>query len=203
MEALKQRYPNLALEGCSGGGHLKDFGYIKHVHYIVTTDTLSALPDRQSIYDSTFAFPPAVLMAYTYENHYNKDADRPRPFFWRCAMMGWRGEIDPTQRPPTGRREGYPLDAQRATEIYKSWIRPILRDAEVHHILPRPDGFHWDGMFYWSPSLKHGTVYVYRPNSDQGSQRIPLKGLAPDVQYRVRSEGGLGGGRNDAGEIRI
>ena len=80
MEGVKQRYPNLVLEGCSGGGHIKDFGYIKRVHYIVTTDTLSALPDRQSIYDSTFAFPPAVLMAYTYENFYNKDADRPRAF---------------------------------------------------------------------------------------------------------------------------
>ncbi|MGI0085611.1 MAG: glycoside hydrolase family 36 protein, partial [Nitrososphaerales archaeon] len=51
MEALRQRFPNLVFEGCSGGGHIKDFGYIKHVHYIVTTDTLSALPDRQSIYD--------------------------------------------------------------------------------------------------------------------------------------------------------
>ena len=95
MEDLKQRYPNLVLEGCSAGGHLKDFGYIKHVHYIVTTDTLSALPDRQSLYDSTFAFPPAVLMAYTYENYYNKEADQPRPFFWRCGMMSaW--QIDPT-----------------------------------------------------------------------------------------------------------
>jgi alpha-galactosidase len=187
MEAAKQQYPNLALEGCSGGGHIKDFGYIKRVHYIVTTDTLSALPDRQSLYDSTFAFPPAVLMAYTYENHYNKDADRPRPFFWRSAMMGaW--QIDPTHT-----ADWSPEDiagAQRSTEIYKSWIRPMLKDVEVHHILPRPDGFHWDGMFYWSPSLKRGTVYVFRPNNDQSSQRILLKGLAPETQYRVRSEDG-------------
>ena len=50
-------YSKLALEGCSGGGHIKDFGYIRRVHYIVATDTLSSLPDRQSLYDSTFALP--------------------------------------------------------------------------------------------------------------------------------------------------
>jgi len=77
---------------------------------------------------------------------------------------------------------------KRATDIYKSWIRPILQDVEVHHILPRPDGFHWDGMFYWSPSLKRGTLYIFRPNSDTVTQRIPLKGLAPATKYQVRTE---------------
>jgi len=187
MEALKQRYPNLVFEGCSGGGHIKDFGYIKRVHYIVTTDTLSALPDRQSIYDSTFAFPPAVLMAYTYENYYNKEADQPRPFFWRCAMMSaW--QIDPTHTANWSPEEI--AGAQRATEIYKSWIRPMLKDVMVHHILPRPDDLHWDGMFYWSPSLKRGTLYIFRPNNDQATQRIRLKGLTPEAQYRIRSEDG-------------
>jgi alpha-galactosidase len=187
MESVKQHNPNLVLEGCSGGGHIKDFGYIKRVHYIVTTDTLSSLPDRQSIYDSTFAFPPALLMAYTYENFFNKDADRPLPFFWRSASMSaW--QIDPTHTANWSPEEV--ASAKRATEIYKSWIRPILQDVEVHHILPRPDDFHWDGMFYWSPSLKRGTVYVFRPNNDQATQRIRLKGLVAEGQYHVRSEDG-------------
>jgi alpha-galactosidase len=187
METVKQRHPNLVLEGCSGGGHIKDFGYIKHVHYLVTTDTLSALPDRQSIYDSTFAFPPAVLMAYTYENFYNHDADQPGPYLWRSAMMGaW--QIDPTHSADWSPEEI--ASAQRATEIYKSWIRPMLKDVEVHHILPRPDGLHWDGMFYWSPSLKRGTVYVFRPNNDQATQEVRLPGLAPEGQFHVRSEEG-------------
>ena len=199
MEAVKQRYPNLVLEGCSGGGHIKDFGYIKRVHYIVTTDTLSSLPDRQSLWDSTFAFPPAVLMAYTYENFYNKVSDRPRPFFWRCASMGaW--QIDPTHT-----ANWSPEDiagAQRATEIYKSWIRPMMKDVEVHHILPRPDDFHWDGMFYWSPSFKRGTVYIFRPNNDQTVQRVRLRGLAAEGQYRVRSEdGSVSEGTQSGGDL--
>jgi len=68
QENLKQRFPDLVLEGCSGGGQIKDYGYLKRVHYIVTTDTLSSLPNRQSIWDSTYAMPPAVLQAYAYKN---------------------------------------------------------------------------------------------------------------------------------------
>ncbi len=187
MEAVKQRYPNLVLEGCSGGGHIKDFGYVKRVHYIVTTDTLSALPDRQSIYDSTFVLPPAVLMAYTYENYYNKDADQPRSFLWRSAMMSaW--QIDPTHSATWSPEEI--AGAKHATETYKSWIRPILNDVHVHHILPRPDDLHWDGMFYWSPSLKRGTLYIFRPNNDQTIQRVRLRGLDSAAKYHVRSEDG-------------
>jgi hypothetical protein len=102
-------------------------------------------------------------------------------------MMGaW--QIDPTHT-----ANWTPEDiagAKRATEIYKSWVRPILADVEVHHILPRPDGFHWDGMFYWSPSLKRGTLYIFRPNNDQITQRIRLKGLEPRARYHLRSEDG-------------
>ena len=185
QEALKQKFPDLLLEGCSGGGHIKDFGYIRRVHYIVTTDTLSSLPNRQSIYDSTFALPPADLQAYIYENHYNKDSDRPLPYFWRCAMMGaW--QIDPTNTSTWTAEER--AGAKRATEIYKSWVRPMLRDVKVHHILPRPDDYHWDGMFFWSSSLKRGTLYIFRPNNDELFKRIRVKGLVGGKSYRVRSE---------------
>ncbi|MFY9938503.1 MAG: GH36 C-terminal domain-containing protein, partial [Silvibacterium sp.] len=69
-----------------------------------------------------------------------------------------------------------------------SWVRPILQDVQVHHILPRPDGYHWDGMFYWSPSLKRGTLYIFRPNSDESVQHVTLKGLVADTKYSIRSE---------------
>ena len=185
QEALMQKFPNLIMEGCSGSGHIKDFGDIQRVHMIAMNDTLSSLPNRQGTYDSTFAFPPAALMNYTYENYYDTASDAPEPYFWRSSMMN-QWQIDPTHSATwtQKQRDG----VKRATEIYKSWIRPMLPDAEVHHILPRPDGFHWDGMFYWSPSLKHGTLYIFRPNSDQKKMLVPLKGLAPNTNYKVRTE---------------
>ena len=176
QEKLREKFPDLILEGCSGGGHIKDFGYIHRVHYIVTTDTLSSLPDRQSFYDSTFVLPPAILQAYTYENYYNKDADRPLPYFWRSAMMGaW--QIDPTKVSSWSDQER--AGVKKATDLYKSWIRPMLQDVQVHHILPRPDGYHWDGMFYWSPPLKHGPLYLFVRTTTKLHSSSTLKALSP------------------------
>ena len=185
QEALLQKFPDLILEGCSGSGHIKDFGDIRRVHMIAMNDTLSSLPDRQAIYDSSFAFPPALLMDYTYEKYYDDVSDAPEPYLWRSSMMN-QWQIAPTNSAlwtPEQR-----ANVRRATDIYKSWIRPMLQDVEVHHILPRPDGYHWDGMFYWSPSLKHGTLYIFRPNSDTPMQDILLKGLEPNTNYKVRTE---------------
>jgi alpha-galactosidase len=187
QEKLRAAYPRVILENCSGGGHIKDYGIMRRTHYVVTTDTLSNLPDRQSIYDSTFAMPPLVLQAYTYEREYKVPGDDPGSFLWRSAMMGaW--QIDPTNT-----RIWTDADrdcARRNVQIYKEWIRPMLKDVKVHHILPRPDGVHWDGMFYWSPSLKRGTVYIFRPDSPDATQNVPLKGLNPDSAYWVWSEDG-------------
>ena len=185
QEALIQKFPDLILEGCSGSGHMKDFGNIRRVHMIAMNDTLSSLPNRQAIYDSSFAFPPAVLMDYTYENYYDNVSDAPEPYLWRSSMMN-QWQIDPTDSAtwtPEQRAK-----VKRATEIYKTWIRPILQDVKVHHILPRPDGYHWDGLFYWSPSLKHGTLYIFRPNNDTPARRVSLKGLAPNSKYKIRAE---------------
>jgi hypothetical protein len=100
-------------------------------------------------------------------------------------MMGaW--QIDPTNTASWTPEEM--AGTRRSTEIYKEWIRPILKDAKTHHILPRPDDYHWDGMFYWSPSLKRGTFYIFRPNNDQEFQRVRLKGLVSAQRYKVRGE---------------
>jgi hypothetical protein len=185
QEAMLQKFPDLVIEGCSGSGHMKDFGNIRRVHVIAMNDTLSSLPDRQAIYDSSFAFPPGVLMNYTYENFYDTVSDAPEPYFWRSAMMS-QWQIDPTHSATW--TEEQRAGVKRATEIYKSWIRPILQDVQVHHIMPRPDGYHWDGMFYWSSNLKRGTLYIFRPNSDEARHMVPLKGLQPNTRYKVRTE---------------
>jgi alpha-galactosidase len=185
QEKLRKACPGVVLENCSGGGHLKDYGAFQRTHYTVTTDTLSNLPDRQSFWDSTYAVPPLILQAYTYDQLYKAAGDEPGPFFWRSAMMGaW--QFAPAESAKW--TDEQKASARRACEIYKKWIRPILKDAKVHHILPRPDGVHWDGMFYWSPSLNRGTVYLFRPKAPEAEQVIRLKGLEPQKEYRVWCE---------------
>jgi alpha-galactosidase len=182
---LIEKFPDLILEGCSGGGTIKDFGDIAHVHYIVGTDTLSAMADRQSIYDTSYMFPPSSILLYTYERIYSDVSDAPEPYLWRSGMMGaWDLALTESKN----LSEKQKLQIRRSTDIYKSWIRPVLKDAHVHRILPRPDGLHWDGLFYWNAEIKKGTAYIFRPNSEQRHQLIFLAGLDAKKAYRIRGE---------------
>jgi hypothetical protein len=102
-------------------------------------------------------------------------------------MMGaW--QIDPTNTLTWTAKQKE--KARESAQIYKDWVRPMLRDVKVHHILPRPDGIHWDGMFYWSPSLKRGTLHVFRPDAAEDEKVVILKGLADGKEYEVRSQDG-------------
>jgi alpha-galactosidase len=182
---LIEKFPNLILEGCSGGGTIKDFGDIEHVHYIVGTDTLSAMADRQSIYDTSYMFPPSSILLYTYERIYSDVSDAPTPYLWRSGMMGaWDLALTMSKNLTDGQKQ----EIRRSADIYKNWIRPVLQDAHVHRILPRADGLHWDGMFYWNAAIKKGTAYIFRPNSEKGHQVIFLAGLDPKKTYKVRGE---------------
>jgi alpha-galactosidase len=187
QERLMERFPDLRLESCSGGGTIKDFGDIEHAHYLVGTDTLSALADRQSIYDSSYVFPPGSMILYTYDRVYSDVSDAPEPYLWRSAMMGaWDLALTDSAKLTLEQKQRI----RHASDIYKSWIRPILADAHVQRILPRPDGTHWDGLFYWNAAIGKGTAYVFRPNSEIAHQAVLLAGLDPDKSYRIRTEDG-------------
>ena len=66
----------------------------------------------------------------------------------------------------------------------------MLQDVKVQHILPRPDGIHWDGLFYWSPPLRRGTLYIFRPEAPEEQQTVRLKKLQPNGRYWLWSEQG-------------
>lgn len=184
-DELRTKNPKLVLENCSGASHIKDFGVIQRCAYTATTDTLSNLPDRAGIYDSTFVLPPSALMTYTYERGYNVPGDDPGTYLFRSAMMtAW--DLAPTDSKHWTAEEK--ASARASTRVYREWLRPILQDCQVHHVLPRPDGKHWDGMFFWSEKLRKGTLFVFRPDSMDDSEVVKLAGLDPSKKYLVWSE---------------
>ncbi len=184
-DKLRARFPGVVLENCSGASHIKDFGVVQRCAYTTVTDTLSNLPDRAGIYDSTFVLPPSALLTYTYEQGYGYPGDDIGPYLARSAMMtAWN--LAPTNS------KGWTAENKAAiracVRTYKQWVRPILKDCKVHHVLPRPDGTHWDGMFFWSAKLGHGALFVFRPDSSVAQQTVMLAGLEPGKRYRVWSE---------------
>jgi hypothetical protein len=98
-------------------------------------------------------------------------------------MLGWfslmmdTGQWSPRQR----------TEARAQFSLYKSALRPLIREADLYHVAQRPDGVHWDGIEYYSARLRRGVLYAFRGTApDQPTHRFPLLGLDPASRYRLR-----------------
>lgn len=184
-EQLRQRHPALLLEICNDGGRMVDFGSAAHGDYFSITDTYTPLANRRAFYDASFVLPPAMLEAY--------EAKWPTPkianflYMLRSGMMGWLTVMQNTSE-WTGEQH---VAARKAIALYKTRLRPLIRDAQLFHISRRPDGVHWDGMEYWDRARGQGVIFAFH-GSDvaQTEHRFPLSGLNPRTTYRLHFEDG-------------
>jgi len=178
---LRVRHPALLLEVCNDGGRMVDFGSAAHGDYFSITDAYDPLSNRRAFYDASFVLPPAMLESYV--------ANWPAPrienfrYLLRSGMLGWfslmqdTGQWSPAQR----------TEARVQFALYKSALRPLIREADVYHVAERPDGVNWDGIEYYSARLRRGVLYAFRGSApDQPTHRFRMLGLKPGSRYRLR-----------------
>ncbi len=182
-EQLRARHPTLLLEICNDGGRMVDFGSAAHGDYFSTTDTYDPLANRRAFYDAGFVLPPAMLESYV--------AKWPTPrienfrYMLRSGMMGWFSLMQDTSRWSPEQR----TDARAQFALYKSALRPLIREADLYHVAARPDGVHWDGIEYYSASLRRGVLYAFRGSAPgQRTHRFRLQGLKSASRYRLSFE---------------
>ena len=82
-------------------------------------------------------------------------------------------------------------DAVKAcVDTYKTQIRPLVRQANMYHILPRPDGQNWDGIEYYDPAAGKGVVFLFKPAREIMRQVIQFKGLDSTRNYQLQFQDG-------------
>ncbi len=97
---------------------------------------------------------------------------------------------------PNGGNGGQPWtpeekDALKAcVDTYKTKIRPLVREADLYHILPRPDGRNRDGIEYYDPADGKGVIYLFQPSGQTTTEAIRFKGLDPKRMYSLNFENG-------------
>ena len=182
---LRRRHPQLLLEICNDGGRMVDFGSAAHGDYFSITDTYTPLANRRAFYDASFVLPPAMLEAY--------EAKWPTPtsanflYMLRSGMMGWLTVMQNTNEWSAKEHEL----ARTAIALYKSRLRPLIRDAELFHVSSRPDGMHWDGMEYWDPVRERGVVFAFHGSeAAEREHRFVLAGLSGRAMYQLHFEDG-------------
>ena len=184
-EQLRREHPGLIFEICNDGGRMVDFGSAAHGDYFSITDTYDPLSNRRALYDTSFMLPPAMLESYVEK----WPTPRLENFLYmlRSGMMGWITVMQDTSAWSPQQHEA----ARQAITLYKQQLRPLIRDAHLYHVSPRPDGIHWDGMEYWDPARGKGVVFAFRGSiADESDHSFVLSGLEPGGRYRMHYQDG-------------
>jgi Melibiase/Glycosyl hydrolase family 36 C-terminal domain len=194
-EQLRVHHPQLLLEVCNDGGRMVDFGSAAHGDYFSVTDTYDPLANRRAFYDASHVLPPAMLESYV--------ASWPAPrienfrYALRSGMLGWFSLMLDTSQWTAQQR----TEAQRQFALYKSSLRPLIREADVYHVTQRPDGVNWDGIEYYSPKLRRGVLYAFRGSAnDLPAHRFRLAGLKRGGRYRLNFQDNPAANREITGE---
>jgi alpha-galactosidase len=178
---LRKDHPGLLFEICNDGGRMVDFGSASHGDYFSITDTYDPLSNRRAFYDTSHVLPAAMLESYV-EKWPVPRLENFR-YMLRSGMMGWLTLMIDTNAWTAEQR----AEAKAEINLYKNQLRPLIRNANLYHISPRPDGVHWDGMEYWDPERRHGVVFAFRGSvAAEQEHAFPLKGLRPDGRYMLR-----------------
>ncbi len=184
-EHTRREHPGLLFEICNDGGRMVDFGSAAHGDYFSITDTYDPLSNRRAFYDTSYLLPAAMMESYVEK----WPTPYPENFLYmlRSGMMGWLTLMLDTSVWTTEQHDA----AKQAIALYKSDLRPLIRDAHLYHVSTRPDGVHWDGVEYWDPARSKGVVFAFRGTTpDEPEHRFVLAGLDPARHYQLHFQDG-------------
>jgi hypothetical protein len=184
-EKLRREHPGLLFEICNDGGRMVDFGSAAHGDYFSITDTYDPLSNRRAFFDASYLLPPAMLESYV--EKFSTPTTNNFLYMLRSGMMGWMSLMLDTTSWSRQQR----TIARHAFALYKSRLRPLIRDANLYHVSDRPDGIHWDGMELWDPKRSTGVLFAFRGSiPDEPLHPFRLAGLRDDARYQIHFEDG-------------
>jgi alpha-galactosidase len=184
-EKLRSEHPGLLFEICNDGGRMVDFGSAAHGDYFSITDTYDPLSNRRAFFDASHLLPPAMLESYIEQIPTPHTANLL--YMLRSGMMGWMSIMLDTTAWSAQQQDV----ARQAFALYKTQLRPLIRDANLYHVSDRPDGVHWDGMEYWDPRRASGVLFAFRGSIVNETQHaFRLAGLRDSARYRIHFEDG-------------
>ncbi len=186
LERLVTRYPELLLEGCSGGGGRFDAGMLYYSPQIWCSDNTDAI-DRLTIqYGTSFGYPASTVGAHVSACP-NHQTGRITPLATRAAVA-MAGTF------------GFELDPKKLSAGEKAEVRREI--AAFHEDAPLVQ----NGLYYrlsdptrelccaWAFVSEDGkrcllSAVLQSRHGNMPAQYVKLRGLSPCARYRVRETG--------------
>lgn len=187
LEDLHTRYPDLLIEGCSGGGGRFDMGMLYYTPQIWCSDNTDAIERLRIQYGTSFAYPMSSVSAHVSvcPNHQN---GRTTPFKTRgiCAMQG---------------TFGFELDLSRMSDEDKMLAREQVKTFKKHYRLFQFGDYYritspFDNPDFtaWEYADKNGwEAYLAVVFTDVHGNPLPklvrFQGLIPEAVYKIVQDG--------------
>ncbi len=175
LDDLEAARPTFRWENCLDGGSLKSFDDCERMAFMTTTDTPNSLDFKKAVYPNSYMINPLQLKSDCYCGNI---------YELRSAMMGAILTGIPGQSGMANE-----ADMKKEFTLYNARQAPILRGADVYHVLPMPDGKNWDGLEYFNTGIAKGSLFLFKPTPEAGDTRtIKLKGLDRAKSYTLTFE---------------
>ena len=181
-DAIKERHPDMVMEGCSGGGRRIDLETVSRFHWHQKSDRwYDSESDQSSLCGANLYLPGGTINIPTMAT----DDYGAWSSFGGQFSLGW-DPIDPT----------FPMEkARRQIELYKR-IRPLL-SGDYYPMTGCALENTWVAYQFHRRDLDSGFALVFRrsdkervsyPVSDRF--QVQLRGLNPDATYAVEHKSG-------------
>ena len=176
-DTLRERHPNLVMEGCCAGGRRIDLETVARFHWHQKSDRwFDSESDQLGLYGASLFLPGGILNIPTQAT----DDYGAWSGFAGQFSLGW----DPLD-------EAFPMEqAGQQVELYKE-IRSLL-SGDFYPLTPASLDQPWMGYQFHRRDLDRGVALIFRrgivePLIPAGkSLAVSLRGLKPDAEYRVR-----------------
>ncbi len=186
LERLVKRYPEVLIEGCSGGGGRFDAGMLYYTPQIWCSDNTDAI-DRLSIhYGTSFGYPMSTVAAHVSKCP-NQETGRVTPLNTRfiVALTGAFGyELDPDEMTAEDREM-----IKEQIGIYRKYEK--LARTGLYYRLADPDTENCTAWNYVSEDGSEALLLaVLRENhGNEHAHYVAPRGLTPGAEYLDETTG--------------
>ena len=186
MERLTSRYPDILLEGCSGGGGRFDAGMLYYSPQIWCSDNTDAINRTRIQYGTSFFYPVSTMGAHV--------SAVPNHQTGRVTSLNTRGIT------AMAGTFGYELNPALLSDDEKAEIKEQIKTFKKYEMLIN-DGTYWrltspfeDEVAAWMSVSKEkdkallSVVRLYA-EANQAACYVKLKGLKPEAVYLEENTG--------------
>ena len=186
LDRLLTRYPDLMIEGCSGGGGRFDAGMLYYCPQIWCSDDSDAVERLEIQRGTSYGYPASTMGAHVSASP-NHQTGRMTPLSTR-SIVAQSGTF------------GYELNPEKLTDAEKEEIKKQISDYHRFELLIAEGSYYrlteldenrdFEAWMFVSPDQKEALVNLVMTHvrANGPFPHIRLQGLNPQYHYRVEGE---------------